>query len=162
MAWVTADTYTSGQILTAASLNKISGNLNDFGTAWTSYTPVFSQTGKTITSYTNQVGAYAQFGKLVIARVHITLNSVSGTGTGAHTITLPVNSSITSNFSQAGVLRNHIGSGIFLDSGTAVYPASWALNAQNTVTPVVTAGDGQNINVATGDQWSFTVIYESA
>ena len=165
MPWTTPETFTAGQTLTAASMNVVSGNLNEvapFFGAWTSYTPVFTQTGKTISSYTQQIGAYIQIGRLVIARAHIVLNSVSGTGTGRHTITLPVNSSITTDFKTSTYLRYPIGYGYWVDSGVAAYPATWALISQGAVTNIVTDSEGQSINVGTSDSFQFTVMYEAA
>lgn len=73
MAWQEPDSYTAGQVLTAASLNKISGNLDAIGDAWTSYTPALTNltlgTGGTVNGY------YVQAGKFVWVDIVAVLGS---------------------------------------------------------------------------------------
>jgi len=73
MAWQDPDSYTAGQVLTAASLNKISGNLDAIGDAWTSYTPALTNltlgTGGTVNGY------YVQAGKFVWVDIVAVLGS---------------------------------------------------------------------------------------
>jgi len=73
MAWQDPDSYTAGQVLTAASLNKISGSLNAIVDAWTSYTPALTNltlgTGGTVNGY------YVQAGKFVWVDIVAVLGS---------------------------------------------------------------------------------------
>ena len=92
MPWSNADSYTSGQILTAASLNKISDDINIFGVAWTSFTPTLSAAsgGLNIGSTGIQQAYYMKFGRVICWNAYfLAQGSGIAAGTGEYRIALP-------------------------------------------------------------------------
>ena len=73
---------TTGQVLTAATMNSI-------GAAWETWTPAFRSTGGTITSLTVNYARYARIQKTVFARIDVLITTI-GTGTGVLRFDLPV------------------------------------------------------------------------
>ena len=73
---------TSGQVLTAATLNTI-------GAAWETYTPTVASQSGTITSFTARAGKYTRINKLVIVLFDFTIN-VNGTGGTYITVSKPI------------------------------------------------------------------------
>ena len=78
---------TSGQVLTAATLNTI-------GAAWETWTPtVTAQTGS-FTTVTVSLARYGRINKLVYAEIDFTITSI-GTGAGIPLFTIPITSAVT-------------------------------------------------------------------
>lgn len=73
---------TSGQVLTAATLNTI-------GAAWETYTPTVASQSGTITSFTARSGKYTRINKLVIVLFDFQIN-VNGTGGTYITVSKPI------------------------------------------------------------------------
>lgn len=89
-----SNTWAVGSKITAALLNgQLRDLINGFG-AWTSYTPTWtaSTTNPTIGNGTI-TGAYLQVNKLVMCYGKITVGTTTTAGTGAYTISVPVNAS---------------------------------------------------------------------
>ena len=87
---------TSGQVLTAATLNTI-------GAAWESYTPTVASQSGTITSFTARSGKYTRINKLVIVQFDFTIN-VNGTGGTYITVSKPITS--TTPWAGTGQIGN--------------------------------------------------------
>jgi hypothetical protein len=140
---------TSGQVLTAATLNTI-------GAAWVDYTPTLTQSA-TVTKTINYA-RYCQFQKTIIVQVHLT---ATGAGTAANEVLLGL--PITSTTATART----IGTGFVFDaSTTTLYNCSAILNSTTTAKFYYQAGFGwgfsPNIALANNDQITFTLIYEAA
>jgi len=82
---------TSGQVLTAATLNTI-------GAAWETWTPVWtaSTTNPVIGNGTIS-GSYCRFNKTVIAEGAIIMGSTTTYGTGTYRISLPFGTAVSVN-----------------------------------------------------------------
>ena len=146
---------TSGQVLTAATLNTI-------GAAWESWTPVW--TGST----TNPVigngtisGTYTRINKLVIAEGAIIMGSTTTYGTGTYRISLP--------FGTAVAVNGSVGYATVFDA-SAGYVAYTGLATQSTTSVFefrIGNGLGQfsptvPVTLANADQFRFTFIYQAA
>lgn len=129
MAWTTPATWVAGAVATAAQMNAgIRDNFNAMfplgAPAWTSYTPVLTQSGAVTKTVT--YARYTQIGKTV--HVEITL-AVTGAGSAnnAVTVSLPV--------TAASASSQPIGSGYIVDaSAVANYPGVVTMNATTTAT----------------------------
>jgi len=82
---------TSGQVLTAATLNTI-------GATWESWTPVWtgSTTNPAIGNGTI-TGTYARINKTVIGSMAIVVGSTTSFGTGTYRISLPFGTMVSTN-----------------------------------------------------------------
>jgi hypothetical protein len=145
---------TSGQVLTAATMNTI-------GAAWVSYTPVIKGGATTVTA-TITYAKYAQINKNIIVEVLATVTS-AGAANGIVTISLPTgfNCVSTSDFRSVGTF-------VIKDSGVAYYIGA-AIAA--SATEISGLGYGANNNMganspaftlANGDGVSMFVVYEIA
>ena len=141
---------TSGQVLTAATMNSI-------GAEGENYTPVVKQSN-TVTATVIR-GRYQQIGKLVHVYFKI---SVTGTGTAgqAVNVSLPITSATTDIA---------CGSGGIYDASTTTMYAGWYYLLSTTT--VALAGDWAtnslwggvpNIAIANGDVFYATLTYEAA
>ena len=98
---------TSGQVLTAATMNSI-------GAAWVDYTPTWTSAG-TAPALGNGTltGRYCQINKLVVVQIALTLGSTSTIGTGQYYLSLP----LTDTTNQGAFFP--LGFGYMLDSSAA-------------------------------------------
>lgn len=98
MAWVTPRTFVAAAVLTAAQLNETRDNLKALlpldQLAWTSYTPVLTQSGAV--TKTVDYAKYTRFGNLVVMRVLLTCTG-SGTANNIVTVSTPLTASTASN-----------------------------------------------------------------
>jgi len=143
---------TSGQVLTAATLNTI-------GAAWVTYTPSPIQ-GGVLTQFTTNYSKYALFQKTCIVQMKFTMTGAGGAIPGqALWINLP--------FAVAST-NNNTGSFYYLDSGTANYVgAAVSVPAQPNyvqlfVSGAGTLGSNPAVTVAVNDTAQFTFSYEVA
>lgn len=140
---------TSGQVLTAATLNTI-------GAAWVDYTPTLVQ-GVTV-SKTTVVARYCQFQKTVI--VNIMLNPTStGTAGSAVQVGLPIAARANNN--------QIVGSGFIYDNSPQFnYNVSAYLGSTTTFNALYQGGSpwgtSPNLAITTGDQIQFMITYEVA
>ena len=157
MAWTTPITWVAGQVVTAATMNaQVSGNLNFLNAgvmtpsgAWTSYTPTVGGTGWALGNATT-VGAYAQAGKATDFQVQITFGTTSTFGTGALTISLPVQASgsTTANTWYGSAVHSGVTYPVILaasaggTSGVCLTVASPAGNVTSTAPFTWAPGDG--------------------
>ena len=137
---------TSGQVLTAATLNTI-------GAAWVSYTPTLTQ-GVTVTK-TIAYAKYCQIQKLVIVNLDLNVTS-AGTGAAAVAIGLPLTTTSTTQ---------QIGSGFVYDQNiNALYAGPASLASATTTTMLYQTGSpiGQSPSfaLASGDVIRLMVAYE--
>lgn len=137
---------TTGQVLTAATMNSI-------GAAWETYTP-------TLTNYvaSSSTSKYVRINKLVIWEFN---SSVSSGSAGEISLSLPVTAAVT--MTQVGA-RNF---GVFYDASAtdsyilaAFIPTTTTVKFfyANSLTPGVLNGS----QTAVSDEISFTLIYEAA
>ena len=139
---------TTGQVLTAATMNSI-------GAAWVDYTPTLTQSGavtKTITT-----ARYCQIQKTIIVNLNLAVTG-SGGGASAVAIGLP----FASNNANAV-----IGSGFFYDSSTnTIYNVSAAADAGATFSTFYQTGSNWGVSpaitLANADQIRFCLSYEVA
>jgi len=145
---------TTGQVLTAATMNSI-------GAAWESYTPTWKGGATTITKTINYA-KYCQINKLVIVQI-----SLTATGAGA------ANGRITCTYPSGLVPANNsgyrpLGSIMLTDTGTAFYGStavvydstSFSGLYYNVVDYIGTAGPA--LTIASNDRFEATIMYEVA
>jgi len=123
MAWSTADTYTSGLVLTAASLNKIGEDVNIIGAAWSNFTPTLS--GGWALGNSTYTAKYIQYGRNVAFYAVITIGSTATKGTTL-TAALPVTAADSGAY--IGVQASAT------DTGTAFFPMTIAPSGSPTTT----------------------------
>ena len=100
---------TSGQVLTAATMNSI-------GAAWETWTPALtaSTTNPTLGTASVVAGKYTRINKLIVANFSITFGTSGvNAGSGTYRISVPVNAVGTQVFQQ-----NELGSVLLRDSST--------------------------------------------
>ena len=139
---------TSGQVLTAATLNTI-------GAAWVDYTPTLTQ-GVTVTK-TIASARYCQIQKLVIVNVDLTVTS-AGTNNIGINVGLPINVLNTNGSYGAGF--------VYDASLNALYHSTINGESSSTIQFLYQTGSpvGQNptFPLASGDVIRFTIAYEVA
>lgn len=154
MSWSTADTYTVGQTLGAASLNKISGDLSVLGGPMTSYTSTWASSGTQPAIGNGSITSAAVLtNKMVDFRIAVVFGTSTTFGTGSYTLSLPATSVVTHQFRALGwVYQGGVRypiDGLFLNSSTLnlIYQAT-AGSSDVSVTPTApvtltaTAGNG--------------------
>jgi hypothetical protein len=146
---------TSGQVLTAATLNTI-------GAAWETWTPVWTGSTTNPVIGNGQIsGSYCRFNKTVIAEGAIIMGSTTTYGTGTYRISLPFGTAVAANGS--------VGYATVFDA-SAGYIAYTGLATQATTSLFefrIGNGSGQfqptvPITLANADQFRFTFIYQAA
>ena len=144
---------TSGQVLTAATMNSI-------GAAWESYTPVITQ-GATLTK-TVGYAKYTQINKLVICHVTCTITS-AGTINQVLTSTLP----LAAAYSDAPYFGCN-GTATFYDASTATPYVMGVHSAGTSLITFVGITAGGNyfgaipaVTAANTDVLSFIISYET-
>jgi hypothetical protein len=140
---------TSGQVLTAATLNTI-------GAAWVDYTPTLTQ-GVAV-SKTTVVARYCQFQKTVIVNIMMNPTS-SGTGGSALTVGLPIAARANNN--------QIVGQGFIYDNSPQFnYNVSAYLASTTTFNALYQGGSpwgtSPSLAIANGDQIQFMITYEVA
>lgn len=139
---------TSGQVLTAATLNTI-------GAAWVDYTPTLTQ-GVTVTK-TIQSAKYCQIQKLLIVNVALNVTSAGTSNVGIY-VGLPINPLSTDNSYGAGF--------VYDASSNALYHSTVNGQSSSTIQFLYQTGSpvGQNptFALASGDIIRFTIAYEVA
>lgn len=143
---------TSGQVLTAATLNTI-------GAASVSYTPTLTQ-GVTV-SKTIVVARYFQYQKMVIGQVSLSITS-SGTSGSRILIGLPLTSNINSEITVGTFLivggASHYGNIV----GSAVQQSTTTVGGFVTSGASNWAGVSPTYQLLSGDSVSMTFMYEVA
>lgn len=142
---------TSGQILTAATMNSI-------GAEWEAWTPAVVQNGAVAS--TNNLGRYTQINKLVIAVARVT---ITGAGTANNTVTLSL--PLTANNNSAQI----VGSGFIYDASTnridivaAEVATATTIRFYRNAAPANSFwGIDPNVALASGDSISVSLWYEA-
>ena len=95
MAWSDAPTFTTGQVVTAAQLNTLGGDLNVIGQTWPPYTPAWTA-GTTNPAIGNgSLGASAMIaGKTVLYRIVLQPGSTTTFGAGTYGFSFPVSANV--------------------------------------------------------------------
>jgi hypothetical protein len=166
MAYSAPRTWVAGELVTAAYMNQeVRDNLNaQFPTAavaWSSYTPTLTQSGAVTKTVT--YAKYIQIGKTVIVQVFL---DVTGTGTGANVVLvgLPVTAA------QNGVKPQEVGTGTVYDLSAVLAYKGQAILQSSTTVQFRASGTSSGVlgstdftaALASGDQISFTAMYEAA
>ena len=142
---------TSGQVLTAATLNTI-------GAAWESYTPTVKGGATTLTGTVNYA-KYCRFQKTVIVQVLFTSSS-AGAANGVITVSYPV------GLSPSALDGRPIGSFIINDVSTGYYQGVAKADTLCAGRGYASGGDmGSNtpaMTVAAGDLIGISITYEVA
>jgi hypothetical protein len=148
---------TSGQVLTAATLNTI-------GAVWETWTPVLSgsATNPNLGTTGTSIGRYARINKIVIAQAAFTFGGASiAAGSGFYKINLPFTAQGSSPASGT-VLAVDVSS--FSSTANVAY-----LDSTTQALGVGTGGAGFNASIgsatyvwAAGDFIRFLLIYEAA
>lgn len=125
---------------------------------WTSYTPTVTQSGSVTKTVT--YAKYRTFGGTTEVIVYLSLTG-SGTTNNAITVSLPTTCVTSTTLS--------VGSGFYLDSGTATYPIGVLIASTTTVNflrqdtqPGNSFGQDPNFAAASGDVLRFHCVYENA
>jgi hypothetical protein len=146
---------TSGQILTAATLNTI-------GAAWELWTPVWTATTTNPVIGNGYIeGRYCRINKTVIASGLIITGSTTTYGSGDYRISLPITARSTNAAMGYVTLYDasagYIGySDVMIISTTTTTLETRIGNAQGIFSPTVP------VTLANADQVRFTFIYEAA
>lgn len=162
MAWTSPRTWLAGEKLTAALLNlHLRDNLKALGDPWTSFTPTWTSSG-TAPALGNGVltGAWMNTGKLVIARIFLTMGSTTTYGTGNYTFAMPATSAVGAQWFPVGgcVCRDA--------SGAATYFFGAFTAGSNTVSAgsdsAARLGQLVPFTWANTDTLAISLAYESA
>jgi hypothetical protein len=103
---------TSGQVLTAATLNTI-------GAASVSYTPTWTSTGSQPVLGNGSIqGTYFQFQKFVVGEIQIVIGSTTTFGTGTYLVSLPL--TVSSNWCSGVGMVLDASAGYISYSGVAL------------------------------------------
>ena len=146
---------TSGQVLTAATLNTI-------GAAWEAWTPVWTgSTTNPVIGNGSITGTYARINKTVIGSMAIIVGSTTTFGTGTYRISLPFGTMVSTNGAVGYATLFDASAGYIAYTGLATQASSSLFefrigNAQSQFSPTVP------VTLANGDQFRFAFIYEAA
>ena len=140
---------TSGQVLTAATLNTI-------GAVWVDYTPTLTQ-GATITkTITN--ARYCQIQKSVFVQVYLIASS-AGTASNQLVIGLPITA--RNSFGTVNGIAQ-----LYDASTNLMYVCTAYQNTTTTMSFIYQTGNpfgiSPAITIASGDQLQFSIVYEAA
>jgi len=153
---------TSGQVLTAATMNSI-------GAAWETWTPALtaSSVNPSLGTGSTATGKYVRVNKLVIANFLIRFGTSPTAGTGTYAISVPVTAIGTQSYYE-GALGQIL---IRDDSTQAQYQCTSYFVTTGTFNPVYSATyGGALVNVGAAAPWTWaandsisgTIIYEAA
>jgi hypothetical protein len=114
-------------------------------------------------SYTTQVGTYQKIGQLIIATVHMVINTTSGGSGNVRIATMPFTSrNVTNEVWMAPVLID----GVDADTGVLYYVVN--MGANSATCSIQGIRDNTTVlqlplaNVANGDTFKFTISYLAA
>ena len=131
----------TGQVLTAATMNSI-------GATWETWTPTISASTGTFTTVSVNLARYGRIGKLVYGQIDVSITSL-GTASGILIFTLPITSTST-NFNAMGSYRE-----------TGVTGLSGILDLESTTTGGMRRYDNAS-HLAGGNRYGGFFIYEAA
>jgi heptaprenylglyceryl phosphate synthase len=146
---------TSGQVLTAATLNTI-------GAAWESWTPVWTaSTTNPVIGNGFIVGTYCRINKIVIAEGYVIAGSTTTFGTGTYRISVPISPMISTNALVGYATILDASAGYISYSGVASQASTTLVEfrlgaASNLFAPTVP------VTMANADQFRFQLIYQAA
>ena len=154
----TIPTFSSGEDLTATDLTTVTNQLHAIADSWTSYTPVWGNTG-TANSLGNGTltGSYKQSGKDVDFTIRLTIGSTTTFGSATFTFTVPV--AMVDRFTCMASL---------FDSSAITNRTAGAVDMVNSTTIDIYAAPGGNVTAtvpftwATSDRIVISGKYEAA
>ncbi len=145
---------TTGQVLTAATMNSI-------GAAWETYTPTWASSGtQPAIGNGTRSGRYCRIQKLVVAQIYFAFNTTTTFGTGNYGFGLPFTPATTGKV--LGLFGGYDASAGFVWYGFNVWNASGAEFNLYTITTGGIVGATAPITWASGDILSGTITYEAA
>jgi hypothetical protein len=146
---------TSGQVLTAATMNSI-------GAASEAYTPAWTSTGTApVLNNGTLTGMYFRLNKLIIARATWTAGSTTTFGTGGYRISLPITTNGANfltgyaQYTDASTFNTYVM--ICQPITTTTVQMNWNVGGLNGVW-----GQANPVAMANGDSCQMTFIYEAA
>ena len=144
---------TTGQVLTAATMNSI-------GAAMETWTPTFfSGTGQATTSKAN--GFYFRINKIAFVMVQLAANGSGGAGPveirGIPAAIAPKRTGSTNNSNQAD-----IGNGQFFDAGTAAYLGAAYCFSSTAIRMYLSSSVDLALTIASGDAMQVNMVWEIA
>jgi hypothetical protein len=151
-------TFTDGEVLTASLTNQY---LMGEGGAWTSWTPVVTQSASV--TVTNTRSVYARYGRTI----HFSLDlAVTGTGTAANAvvITLPVTAAAAGNVTGiTGYIQDSSVGDIFTGIGFPTSTTTFRLRGTQSATGIAALGAVWfTAALASGDTIRCSGTYEAA
>jgi hypothetical protein len=146
---------TSGQVLTAATLNTI-------GAGWEVWTPSWSSTGVAPAIGNGFIGGtYCRFNKTIIADGYIIAGSTTTYGTGTYRFSVPISPMVSSN--------GLVGYGAIFDASAGYISYSGVGSQASTTLVEFRLGAASNVFASTvpvtmgnADQFRFQIIYQAA
>jgi hypothetical protein len=155
----TVPTFLAGELLDADKLLEVTNYMTASTSAWTDYSGSLTWVGATTNPVKGNaaiVAKYRRLGKMVQARVSITMGTTTTYGTGFWTVGLPVTPADTAG----------CGAAIIFDSGVGQRSASCFINGTGVILVSASAlvgGAGSTpFTWSTGDLLMFTIDYEAA
>jgi|LakMenEpi03Aug12_release.lakeMendotaPanAssembly.Ray.scaffolds.fasta_scaffold768508_1 hypothetical protein len=145
---------TSGQVLTAATLNTI-------GAAWETYTPAWTSTGVAPVIGNGSVsGSWARINKTAFVNIFVVMGSTTTYGTGSYRFSVP--SGVTINGNQT-----HVGTALLYDA-SAGYPGAFGMMTRVSASTfnISPSGSNETTNTApftwgNADQMRLMLIYQT-
>lgn len=155
MAYENIGTFTAGQVLTAAQMNEVGGNLNIIGGAWTSWTPQVYQAADRTSSI--QYAKYLSAGKLTIVSCAITVTAAGSSGSRIEVQDLPV--TVAAGCPLVGAFY-YVRTGVAGYAGSTYKLSDTSLGFAYDTTALI--GQSPAFATSNGDTCWFTVTYEAA
>jgi hypothetical protein len=145
---------TSGQVLTAATLNTI-------GAAWETYTPAWTSSGVAPAIGNGTIsGNWARINKIAFVNIFVVMGSTTTYGNGNYRFSVPSGVTISGN-------QTHCGTTLMYDA-SAGYPAAVGINTRITgstvdISPIgsVAVTNLLPFTWANADQIRFMLIYQT-
>ncbi len=121
---------TSGQVLTAATLNTI-------GAAWETYTPAWTSTGTAPVIGNGSIsGAWARINKTAFVNIFVVMGSTTTYGTGNYRFSVPSGVTVNGNHTNTGTALMY--------DASAGYPASLGICTRVSASTIDISPTGSN------------------
>lgn len=149
---------TTGQVLTAATMNSI-------GAAWESFTPSWSSSGtQPAIGNGSLTGKYCQIQKLVVAQIRLQIGSTTTIGSGTYRFNYPVTATNVFSYAALGTCA------MWDNSVSQNFVATVVTNGSSTTNfqMAVTGAGGTDVAAtvpftwAANDRLSVEIVYEAA
>ena len=145
---------TSGQVLTAATLNTI-------GAAWETYTPAWTSTGVAPAIGNGTIsGNWARINKIAFVNIFVVMGSTTTYGNGNYRFSVPTGVTISGN-------QTHVGTALLYDA-SAGYPGAFGMMTRVSASTFNISPSGSNemtnlapFTWANADQMRIMAIYQT-